>query len=98
MTVQARARDAHVTMRAIVTSVRSTLFAVLATLIICVPLTPRQSSPVTAADYARAERFLAPAVTPLVVGGNVAATWLPDDRFWYRNMSPPDPNSSSSIR
>ncbi len=62
------------------TSVRSTLFAVLATVIICVLLAARQSSPVTSADYARAERFLAPAVTPLVVGGNVAATWLPDDR------------------
>jgi dipeptidyl-peptidase-4 len=45
----------------------------------------QQPSPVTAADYARAEKFLGPAVTPLVFGGNVAATWLPDDRFWYRN-------------
>jgi dipeptidyl-peptidase-4 len=44
------------------------------------------SSGPSAADYARAERFLAPAVTPLVVGGNVAANWLPDDRFWYRNQ------------
>ena len=24
-------------------------------------------------------------MTPLVVGGSVTATWLPDDRFWYRN-------------
>ncbi|HMD33590.1 MAG TPA: DPP IV N-terminal domain-containing protein, partial [Vicinamibacterales bacterium] len=44
---------------------------------------PRAS--VTAADYARAERFLAPAVTNLVVGGSVAPTWLADDRFWYRS-------------
>jgi dipeptidyl-peptidase 4 len=43
---------------------------------------------VTAADYARAEKFLAPAVTPLVVGGSVSATWLPDERFWYRNTMP----------
>ena len=42
---------------------------------------------VTAADYARAEKFLAPAVTPLVVGGSVSATWLPDDRFTYRNTT-----------
>jgi dipeptidyl aminopeptidase/acylaminoacyl peptidase len=42
---------------------------------------------VTAADYARAEKFLGPSVTPLVVGGSVAATWLPDDRFWYRNTT-----------
>jgi dipeptidyl-peptidase-4 len=43
---------------------------------------------VTAADYARAEKFLAPAVTPLVVGGSVSATWLPDGRFTYRNTVP----------
>ena len=42
---------------------------------------------VTAADYARAEKLLGPTVTPLVVGGSVAATWLPDDRFWYRNTT-----------
>ncbi len=51
----------------------------------------RQGGPatrgVTAADYARAERFLAPALTGLVVGGSVAANWLPDDRFWYRNQT-----------
>lgn len=45
----------------------------------------QQSAAVTAADYARAERFLAPAVTPLVTGGVVTATWLADERFWYRN-------------
>jgi dipeptidyl-peptidase-4 len=56
---------------------------------------------VSAADYARAETFLAPAVTGLVVGGSVAANWMPDDpsrasassraqstddRFWYRTV------------
>ena len=40
----------------------------------------------TAADYTRAERFLAPAVMPLVIGGTVAPNWLPDERFWYRNQ------------
>jgi dipeptidyl-peptidase 4 len=45
----------------------------------------QQRPALTADDYARAERFLAPAVTPLVVGGSVTATWLADDRFWYRN-------------
>ena len=36
---------------------------------------PRGDAPraLTAADYARAERFLGPAVTPLVIGGTVAA-------------------------
>ena len=41
----------------------------------------------TADDYARAEKFLGPAVTPLVVGGSVSAVWLPDDRFTYRSTT-----------
>jgi dienelactone hydrolase/WD40 repeat protein len=41
----------------------------------------------TAADYARAEKFLGATVTPLVVGGSVSATWLPDERFWYRSTT-----------
>ena len=41
----------------------------------------------TADDYARAERFLAAAVNPLVVGGTVNASWLPDDRFTYRSST-----------
>lgn len=42
--------------------------------------------PITAADYARAERFLGPGVNPLVIGGQVTPNWLSDDRFWYRNQ------------
>ncbi|AHG92394.1 peptidase S9B dipeptidylpeptidase IV domain protein (plasmid) [Gemmatirosa kalamazoonensis] len=42
---------------------------------------------VTAADYARAARFLAPGVNALVVGGVVVPNWLPDGRFWYRNTT-----------
>ena len=38
---------------------------------------------VTAADYDRAVRMLAPALNGLVVGGTADATWLPDGRFWY---------------
>jgi dipeptidyl-peptidase-4 len=49
-------------------------------------LLAQQRPAVSADDYARAERFLAPAVAPLVVGGIIAATWLPDDRLWYRNV------------
>ena len=50
---------------------------------------PRQGAPaarrvVTAADYARAERFLAGNATRLVLNVPGRATWLPDDRFWYR--------------
>ena len=49
---------------------------------------PRGDTPraLTANDYARAERFLGPAVSSLVIGGAVAANWLPDERFWYRNQ------------
>lgn len=42
---------------------------------------------VTAADYDRATRMLAPTLNPLVLTGAVAATWLPNDRFWYRNRT-----------
>ncbi|HEY4305071.1 MAG TPA: DPP IV N-terminal domain-containing protein [Gemmatimonadaceae bacterium] len=38
----------------------------------------------TTADYDRAVKMLGPSLTGLVVGGSVNATWLPDDRFWYR--------------
>lgn len=46
---------------------------------------PRQ---LTAEDYARAERFLAPNVAPLVAGVVGRPTWLGDDRFWYRTGVP----------
>jgi dipeptidyl aminopeptidase/acylaminoacyl peptidase len=39
---------------------------------------------VTAADYARAERFLRDNVLPLVSGLGVQPTWLSNDRFGYR--------------
>ena len=39
---------------------------------------------VTTADYDRAAKMLGPSLNGLVVGGSVSATWLPDDRFWYR--------------
>jgi dipeptidyl aminopeptidase/acylaminoacyl peptidase len=42
---------------------------------------------VTAADYRRAEKFLTYNTAPLVFH-RVRATWLPDDRFWYRNVGP----------
>ncbi len=43
---------------------------------------------ITTADYDRASAQLAPSLTGLVVGGAVSATWLPDDRFWYRTAGP----------
>jgi dipeptidyl aminopeptidase/acylaminoacyl peptidase len=42
---------------------------------------------VTAADYQRAEKFLPYNATPLVFH-KVRATWLPGDRFWYRDSGP----------
>src|SRR4030042_999145 len=39
----------------------------------------------TAADYAKAEKFMSYNVTPLVLRAGVRPTWLPADRFWFRN-------------
>jgi dipeptidyl-peptidase-4 len=41
----------------------------------------------TTADYDRAATMLPFNVAPLVSGGTVGATWLPDGRFYYRNTS-----------
>jgi dipeptidyl aminopeptidase/acylaminoacyl peptidase len=38
----------------------------------------------TAADYARAEKFLGYNTNPLVFGGEVRPNWMAGDRFWYR--------------
>ncbi len=43
-----------------------------------------QGRTVTAADYARAEKFLAFNTMPLVANTGVVPTWLPDGRFTYR--------------
>src|SRR5437870_11398975 len=63
------------------------------------PFAQQERRAVTAADYARAEKFLSGYVTPLVYRSGVRANWLPDDpstspgspratsrdeRFWYR--------------
>jgi dipeptidyl aminopeptidase/acylaminoacyl peptidase len=47
----------------------------------------QQPHALTAADYARAEKFLAANVTPLVIGGSALPNWLPDERFWYRSTT-----------
>ncbi len=47
----------------------------------------QQPRALTAADYGRAERALAPATSPLVYGATVRPTWLPNDRFWYRTTT-----------
>jgi len=48
-----------------------------------VPLAAQQRT-LTAADYARAEQFLAPSTNGLVFRAGVLPAWLPGDRFTYR--------------
>jgi dipeptidyl-peptidase-4 len=45
----------------------------------------QQTRQLTAADYARAERFLRSNVLPLVSGIGVQPAWLGGERFWYRS-------------
>lgn len=47
----------------------------------------------TAADYARAERFMSYNTAPLVHGTGVRATWLDDGRFWYRTTTESGPSA-----
>ena len=53
------------------------------------PVAAQQSAPVTAEDYARAERFLNANVSALVSGTIGAPRWLADGRLSYR-VSRPD--------
>jgi dipeptidyl-peptidase-4 len=39
----------------------------------------------TAADYARAEKFMGTNTAPLVLRAGLRPIWLQGDRFWYRN-------------
>jgi dipeptidyl-peptidase 4 len=48
----------------------------------------QQPLQLTAEDYSRAERFLAPATAPLVSGVAGPVSWLADGRFWYRATTP----------
>jgi dipeptidyl-peptidase-4 len=50
------------------------------------PASAQQAPVVTAADYARAEKFLRENTLPLVTGMGVQPTWLTGDRFGYRIM------------
>ncbi len=69
--------------------VRTVILAMAAAAACAVPLVAQQRPAatrrtMTAADYARAERFMAWNTTPLLLRSGVSPTWLPDDRFWYR--------------
>ncbi len=48
----------------------------------------QQRTVLTVKDYERAERFMGYNTEPLVDRSNVRANWLPDDRFWYRVLTP----------
>src|SRR6202789_3604160 len=47
-----------------------------------------QGKQLTTEDYARAEKFMAYNVNPLVYHGVSRPTWLEDGRFWYRDNGP----------
>jgi hypothetical protein len=57
-------------------------------LLLAAPLAAQQPLQLTAADYARPERALAPNVAPLMSGLAGRPTWLADGRFWYRSTAP----------
>jgi dipeptidyl-peptidase-4 len=61
--------------------------AVFALAAVAAPLVAQQRT-LTAADYARAEKFLDFSASPLVTGAGVQPTWLPGDKFWYRVRQP----------
>jgi dipeptidyl-peptidase-4 len=46
-----------------------------------------QTRSLTAADYARAERFLAYRTNPLVLHVAAQPTWIGDERLWYRTTT-----------
>ena len=62
-------------------------FHLLAACVVLGPPAYSQQRTVTAADYARAEKFLGYNTTPLMSGVTGRVTWLPGDRFWYRNTT-----------
>ncbi len=48
----------------------------------------QQRTVLTAKDYERAERLMGYNTEPLVDRNIVRPNWLPDDRFWYRVLTP----------
>ncbi|HVZ78562.1 MAG TPA: DPP IV N-terminal domain-containing protein [Gemmatimonadaceae bacterium] len=63
---------------------RAVLFA---SLIVAAPLAAQRPRAMTAADYARAEKFMSYYANPLVTGASVRPEWSSGDRFWYRNTT-----------
>ena len=48
----------------------------------------QQGPTLTAKDYERAESFLSYGTEPFIDNASVRPEWLPDGRFWYRNLGP----------
>src|SRR6187402_1560323 len=71
-------------------TLRSLATVVVSSAIAYTPLAAQQKV-VTTADYDRAASQLAPSLVGLMTGGTATATWLQDDRFWYRTNSPAGP-------
>jgi dipeptidyl aminopeptidase/acylaminoacyl peptidase len=73
-------------------TVRLIVAGTIATSALAVSLAARQRGAVapalTAADYARAEKFMTWNTTPLVYRSGVRPTWMDGDRFWYRVPTP----------
>jgi len=67
------------------------LGVLLAGAIVALPIAAQPRAVVTTADYDRAVRMLAFNVNPLVHGTSGVATWLPDDRFYYRTVTSAGP-------
>src|SRR5256885_15516918 len=65
---------------------------ILLVLIFSFPVIGQQSSDarraLTAADYARAEKWMGYNTNPLVFRSGVRPSWQGDDRFWYRVTTP----------
>src|SRR5579871_636289 len=56
--------------------------------LVAFPAPAQQHAAFTAADYARAEKFMSYNTAPLIYHGGVRPTFLEDGRFWYRNTTP----------
>ncbi|MBI2073928.1 MAG: DPP IV N-terminal domain-containing protein [Gemmatimonadetes bacterium] len=62
--------------------------ALLLATVLAQPSLAQAPRALTAQDYARAEQFMGYNTNPLVFGAPVRPSWLPGDRFWYRNTIP----------
>jgi dipeptidyl aminopeptidase/acylaminoacyl peptidase len=66
----------------------SLLALTIASLCVSAAVSAQQLPPLTAQDYARAERFIGYNTLPLIDRTMGTPTWLAGDRFWYRVLTP----------